>query len=38
MRGPDYNNMSVEELMQLHEEKNYRYLICDGRIIWVFED
>lgn len=38
MSGPNYNEMSVNELVQLHEEKNYRYLISDGRILWVYED
>lgn len=38
MSGQNWNDMSVEELEKLHEEKNYQFLICDGRILWVYED
>lgn len=38
MCGPNYNEMTVEELMRLHEEEQYRYMINDGRILWVYQD
>lgn len=38
MNIKDLNEMTLEELYQMHEEKKYRYLICDGRIMWVHEE
>lgn len=33
----DWNELPVEELERLHEEEDYQYTICDGRIMWVHE-
>ena len=32
------NEIPVKELEVLHEEIGYRYLINDGRILWVYEE
>ena len=33
----EWNEMSVDELAKLHDEKNYEYTINDGRILWAHE-
>lgn len=34
----ELNDMPLEELEILHKEKGYRFLICDGKILWYETD
>lgn len=34
----ELNDTPVEKLEELHREKGYRFLICDGKILWYEED
>lgn len=38
MSTMELNEMEIEELENLFEERGYRFLISDGRIVWVYEE
>lgn len=38
MNIEDYNNLTLEALMRLYEEENYRFVIRNGRIVCKEEE
>lgn len=38
MRIVELNEKPVNELETLYEKKGYLFLICDGKIVWYWEE